>query len=309
MFLHSFPDLNWLKRQAEENFRAGRSWKSDQLPQQGWPSVVLNVETRQTYRDNIRGPLSLFMNLKGESVVEVNGRSNRIRQGFFYLSNQSQHYTLTVDQKTEIETFNIHFGDYLVDQVWQSLTRSENDLLENEFQVPAEPIAFHNRVFRKSESFDHRLMKIKEAEASPMRLEEELSKLIETLLSEEMKLRNIARSLPAIKRATREEIIKRLSCATDLIYATYDRPLTLDEMAAASCLSKFHFLRLFRVAFGKTPGQFLDELRIDKAKEQIRKTDLTIHEIGRNLGFKNASSFSRMFYNQVGVYPSALRTG
>lgn len=309
MFLHSFPDLNWLKRQAEENFCSGRSSHGEALPQKGWPSVILNVETKNTHRDNIRGPLSLFMNLKGESVVEVTGRSTRVREGFFYLSNQSQHYTLTIDEKTETQTFNIHFGDYLVDQVWHSLIKPENYLLENEFSIPAESMAFHNRLFRKSTLFENILITLKETEGSGLRFEEGLGKLIEALLQEETKLGNVAQRLPAIKKATRAEIIKRLSRATDLIYAKYDRNLTLDEIAAASCLSKFHFLRLFRVAFGKTPGQFLDEVRIDKAKEQVTKTNLTIQEISRNLGFQNASSFSRMFHNRVGVYPSVLRGG
>jgi AraC family transcriptional regulator len=307
MFLQSFPDLTWLKRQAEENFREGRSWKGDALPQKGWPNVILNVQANQVYRDNIRGPLSLFMNVRGESIVETDGRSARVREGFFYITNQGQHYTLSIDEKTTTETFNIHFGEYLVDHVWQSLTQKENDLLDNLFKVPPEPLAFHNRLLRKSERFNRLLYQLKEIAPSALKTEEILAELVEALLQEEMNLRSLSEKLPATKQATRQEILRRLSFATDFLYANFDRDISLDEIAEASCLSKYHFLRLFKTTFNKTPGQFLDEIRVGIAIRRITKTKQSIHDIARELGYRNSSSFSRMFHQRVGVYPSALR--
>lgn len=309
MFLQSFPDLAWLKKQAEENFREGRSWKGDALPQKGWPNVILNVQAKHVYRDNIRGPLSLFMNLKGVSIVEVDGRSSRVADGFFYLSNQSQRYTLSIDEKTTTQTFNIHCAEYLVDQIWQSLTQKEGDLLEKPFEFPDQPMAFHNRLVRKSNRFESILSELREGEHTPLKIEEKLGELIETLLLEETRLQRLTGNLPATKIATRREIMKRLTAATDFIYANFDRGIDLDEIASASCLSKFHFLRLFKATFNKTPGQFLDEIRIDKAVERITRTKQSINDIARSVGYRNASSFSRMFYQRVGVYPSALRAG
>lgn len=65
MFCQSFPDLAWLKKQAESRFANQRGWNNQALSHTGWPTVILNVRAGETYRDNIPGPLSLFTNLNG----------------------------------------------------------------------------------------------------------------------------------------------------------------------------------------------------------------------------------------------------
>src|SRR5262245_24650754 len=121
MIFRQFPDLTWLKAQTEKRFADRKGWNGLTLSQEGWPTVILNVTTENTYRDNIRGPLSLFTNLSGESHVETGSKRVRIREGFFYLSNHDQHYTLDIKEAAPSETFNIHFGEYFADQVFQSL--------------------------------------------------------------------------------------------------------------------------------------------------------------------------------------------
>src|SRR5690349_21527217 len=112
MILREFPNLTWLKQQAEARFSNRTAWDGRPLPQSGWPNVILNVETKQTYRNNIRGPLSLFTNIQGESTVETGSKRVKIKENFFYLSNQAQHYTLDINEAKPTQTFNIHFGEY-----------------------------------------------------------------------------------------------------------------------------------------------------------------------------------------------------
>jgi AraC family transcriptional regulator len=116
MVFHQFPDLQWLKNQAETNFRNRQAWQGRSLPTEGWPSVVMNVKTNHTFRDNIRGPLSLFANLDGSSIVHAGSKVAKVNSDFFFVSNQDQHYTLEVDSKSETETINIHFGEYWADR-------------------------------------------------------------------------------------------------------------------------------------------------------------------------------------------------
>src|SRR5690349_3848279 len=96
MILHQFPDLQWLKKQAEDNFANRKDYAGKTLPTSGWPTVLLNVKSGSTVRDNIRGPLSIFTNLSGSSVVECNGNRSQVREGFLYTSNHDQRYTLEI---------------------------------------------------------------------------------------------------------------------------------------------------------------------------------------------------------------------
>lgn len=308
MILREFPNLQWLKQQAEHRFAARKSWTGAALQHGGWPTVILNVATRSTYRDNIRGPLSLFTNLSGESSVKVGNKQVQIREGLFFLSNHDQHYTLEIDQPTAGQTFNIHFGEYFTDQVFQSLFHSPEKLLEKNFELPRERLEFHNRLHYRSETITGILKDLHSADQSSLVLEEKLYALICELLSEETALTKKKQAMPVLKSSTREELFKRLLSATDYIHAFFDRDLPLEALATVSCLSKFHFLRLFKTAFDKTPHQFISEVRVQRGKELLRHTSLEVHEIARAVGFTSASSFSRMFFQQTGLYPSSFRS-
>jgi AraC family transcriptional regulator len=307
MILRQFPDLQWLKQQAEQRFQNRKGVNGRILMTQGWPTVILNTQAKETYRDNIKGPLSLFANLSGESNVHVEGRRAIIKEDFFFLSNQDQCYTLEIDQQKPTETFNIHFGEHFAEKVFESLRHSPEYLLENNFEKLHQPISFHNRLQQHDDITRQLLLKIKHQDEDSLLLEETLYTLLTHLLQNENDVKERISKLPSMKSSTREELIHRLFIAKDYIYSFYDQSLSLEEIANASCLSKFHFLRLFKIAFQKTPHQFINEVRIQKAKILLRETQLEVHDIARQTGFMNSSSFSRMFYNNVGAYPTQFK--
>jgi AraC family transcriptional regulator len=141
----------------------------------------------------------------------------------------------------------------------------------------------------------------------PLLLEECLFKLLVHLFQQDMNVRNKMQQLPVMKSSTRHELLQRLLLATDYIFSFYDQSLSLEELAQVSCLSKFHFLRLFKLVFNKTPHQFINEVRIDRAKTLLRATALEVNEIALQTGFENASSFSRMFFQKTRIYPTQYR--
>ena len=305
MFLNQFPDLAWLKRESESRFEARKGWDGRMLPQKGWPNVVLNVNSESCHRDHIRGPFSIFTNLAGESAVEVNGKTTRIKDGFYFVTNQDQYYTLDIEAKTKTETFNIHFGNYFVEELGKTLSSKPEWLLENVFTPGLETTALDNRLNQRSPLLTTLLFRLKEQKAtSTLHFEQLLASIAEHVCSEQIKLRKLAQHLPVIKSTTREEIFKRLGDAVDYLYSFYEHDITLEQLAQASCLSKFHFLRLFKIAYGKTPGQFLDEVRIKKAIELLKHHAMPVNAIAKSVGYSNSASFSRMFRNHTGVYPT-----
>src|SRR6266436_4697111 len=75
---------------------------------------------------------------------------------------------------------------------------------------------------------------------------------------------------PALELETMgAEVYQRLCRARAFIDHCYDHPLSLDQISSQACFSRYHFLRLFRQAFNKTPHQYLIERRIEKAKELL----------------------------------------
>ena len=308
MLLHQFPDLTWLKVQAEKNFADRQGWCGRELPHEGWPNVVLQVSAAETCRDNIRGPLSLFMNLSGESVVTTGKRRVVVPEDFFFITNPNQYYTLEIERRRTAKTFNIHFGDYFADQVFQAFSSSETHLLDHPFACPHERLEFHNRLHHRSPALNRVVAEISEARELPsLWLEEKLTDVVCLLLVEEKKLLSLRAGLPVLKSSTRAEILRRLLHVTDYIHTHLDKDISLEQLSRIACLSKFHFLRLFKVAFQTTPYQFINAERIRRAKKMMRHTTLEVRDVARTLGYENASAFSRMFFRQEGVYPTQLR--
>jgi AraC family transcriptional regulator len=307
MIFNEFPDLQWLKEQAEKRFADRKAYDGTALKHRGWPTVILNVQSAETYRDNIRGPLSLFTNFSGSSQVSVDGKSVLIKEGCFFLSNPDQRYTLEIHRTKPAETFNIHFGENFADEVFHSLHTSAEIILHQPLQQSLQRVDFFNRLSLRSTEITAILQRIQIHKLAGIALEEQLCNLIQLFLIEERLLHIQSRAIPVIKSSTREEIQKRLLSATDYIHTYYDRDLSLDEVAAASCLSKFHFLRLFKILHQKTPHQFVNEVRVHRGQALLKHTTLEVSEIASAVGFSSASSFSRMFYQQTGSYPSAYR--
>lgn len=305
MVLHTFPDLQWLKKEAEASFSSGKNAAGNALQHKGWPTVVLNVSASDVHRDNIKGPLSVFANLSGESIVEADNRRVKIREGYFFITNPGQHYTLDIGN-CKSETLNIHFGNYFGRHVYNSQIQTLESLLECGESSVDDP-AFHNRLYHRNEKFNALLYDIKSSANDKLLLEEKLIELMSVLISENNNDKKLKDQLPAIKTSTREEIMKRLLVSVDFIHSEYQQSISIDDLAATSCLSKFHFLRLFKVAFNTTPHQLLSEIRVSRAIALLKTTDLPVTDIATQSGFRDASSFSRMFQNQTGLYPTQYR--
>ena len=103
---------------------------------------------------------------------------------------------------------------------------------------------------------------------------------------------------------THQESLQRVR---EIIDARYTEPLDLNELARTANFSRFHFLRLFRRAFHTTPHEYLIRKRIERAKELLAQSELTVTQICFEVGFESLGSFSTLFHKVVGWSPSIYR--
>jgi AraC-like DNA-binding protein len=96
--------------------------------------------------------------------------------------------------------------------------------------------------------------------------------------------------------------------AKDLIDRDYAQPLDVPALARAAYSSPAHFSRGFKQAFGETPHRYLQRRRIERAKELLRATGLSVTEVSVEVGFRSLGSFSAAFRELVGEPPSAYAT-
>ena len=100
------------------------------------------------------------------------------------------------------------------------------------------------------------------------------------------------------------DLLVHLRRARDHADRNYSEPLDLTQLAAVAGISKYHFQRLFRATYGKTPATYLTERRIERAQDLLRATNLTVTEVCHAVGFSSLGSFSSRFGELVGETPS-----
>ena len=100
---------------------------------------------------------------------------------------------------------------------------------------------------------------------------------------------------------------RHLLRARDLVDARYFEPIGVDDLARAAGLSRFHFSREFRKAFGESPHAYLLTRRLERAAALLRGTDRRVAEICFAVGLRSVGSFTTSFTRTFGLSPTAYR--
>ena len=100
---------------------------------------------------------------------------------------------------------------------------------------------------------------------------------------------------------------RHLLRAKDLADARYFEPLGVDDLARAAGLSRAHFSREFRGAFGESPHSYLLTRRMERAAALLRNTDRSVADVCLSVGLQSIGSFTTSFKRTYGVSPTAYR--
>jgi AraC-like DNA-binding protein len=101
---------------------------------------------------------------------------------------------------------------------------------------------------------------------------------------------------------------RHLLRARDLADSRYFERLTVSDMARAAGLSRAHFSREFRKAFGESPHSYLLTRRLERAGALLRNTDRSVAEICFSVGLSSVGSFTSSFTRVYGRSPTAYRS-
>lgn len=111
-------------------------------------------------------------------------------------------------------------------------------------------------------------------------------------------------SRPDLLRAGEE---KRISAAVHYLETQSGHDVELDKLASIACMSKFHFLRVFRRVTGVTPYKYLLSIRLKRAAVSLLRSDDAVSAIAYDAGFGDLSTFNHRFRDVFGQTPTAFR--
>ncbi len=253
--------------------------------------------------------LSLKSFYRGSAKYRVQQREYDVDEKNYLILNDCTRYDLNIESKTDTESFCVFFSPDFVSYVVSELSATDEKLLD--FSV--EKIGGINLIEKKYPHLGPVSKILQEGKAESRDCGSELGKeefyyrlLTAICLQNDRSLRE-AEQLIFKKKATREEIYRRINYAHDFIESNYTQDLSLKEIAKVAMLSENHLLRNFRQIFKISPFQYIVKLKIAAAKRRLRETDAPISEIAALSGYSSLSNFSCYFKSITGDSPSDYR--
>lgn len=108
-------------------------------------------------------------------------------------------------------------------------------------------------------------------------------------------------------RLTGSDIPEKIHMLIDHIYANYAEELSLDDLSEISGYNKYYLCRIFKKHFQMSPRDYIIQLRILRARELLRDTEMPVQKIGDIVGIRDTNYFYRLYKAKTGVSPALYR--
>lgn len=103
-----------------------------------------------------------------------------------------------------------------------------------------------------------------------------------------------------------EESTKRLNKVKEYILSNYNREIKIEELAAIVNLNSVYFGVYFRKNIGQTIGDYINQIRINRARDLLTTGEYKVNEAAYQCGFNDSLYFSKVFKKFMGISPSSL---
>ena len=243
----------------------------------------------------------------GEEIYYANNKRYIVKEGEYIIGNEFTKSTVKINQKDQVQGLCIDISSQIISEVALYYDLNGSDL--KEFLLSDQ--FFVNRYNIKNTSLGYTLneinKKIKQGNLMNDLQEKELFySLAESVITDQRFVFNHLGKMDFRKNITNEEVFRALLDAKTFIDEHLTDNLTLDEISLKIGISKYHFLRVFKNAFGVTPYQYQKQKKLDQAFSYLKKGN-DIFETAIRLGYPDVQSFSKAFKLRFGQTPGSLR--
>ena len=233
----------------------------------------------------------------GEERYFIDSRALTVDDDNYLIFNDRRTYASSIRSVRPVRSFSIFFRPGFAEEVLGGMLTPQDRILERGGETERRSVEFaehlrpHDRIV--TPVLRYIAFHVEQGVDDDAWYEEQLSFLLERMLNSHRLTAQAIQSLSASRSAKRQELYRRLSWGRDFIHSNYQQPITIDDMARAACLSKYHFIRLFHALEGVTPYRYLQQKRVAAAQRLLSTTDLSHVEIAEQVGFDHRSTMFR----------------
>lgn len=225
--------------------------------------------------------------LRGSAVQILNGERYEMSHGVIYMLNPTDFHSIETDGAT---VYNIMFSEEMLDEtVLQKILSIDKNIIfrlnENEMNAAEFMISQMLYEFENNTAFSDAII-------------ENLMECLFIMILRKCDLESDEYS-PSENDAIRKSIL--------YLHSHFRENPTLAQLAAVAGFNKNYFSGLFHATTGKTYKEYISSLKLEHAKKLALTSTLPVTEICYASGFNSLTNFLRVFKNEYGISPAAMR--
>lgn len=255
--------------------------------------VKLTVLNRKSSLEHAHRDIELIYVIKGELQVKINGEDYHLSTSEIILINSNEFHSFQSNQDNLFVIIHFNYDELTSLLSQRNLMFSRDSLNQNfinhEIRVAIEELL---TVYMKQDI------------GSQMEFLEKAYKLSAIFTSKLLKQNSQLHVDTNLSLKGQDD---RLADILDFIQSNFREPLSLDEVAGLYFLSSPYLSKFFKKQTGKTFSQYLNEVRLAHAVNELANTDKPITRIALDNGFPNLSAFNRVFNEQYQIKPVDYR--
>lgn len=289
-------------------------WRAEHGEMQGINNGFALFSSQNLLGEDQKTRLSVRFGLKGTQEYHIDGAQLKVNESQFLVMNEETEYTVAAQNNEDITMLAFCFNeDFVTDFVNYHRNSSQNLLDEfGLYNLKGERPEFPLHTLLAHERIKESIQNILDVKAHYGTEEVDdysiFNKVLSLIFGECDSILKSFDHQDVVKKSTKVELYKRLSIARDYIQAHFTEDVNLNELSKVACLSPYHFHRAFKQTFGITPKKFVTGLRIERAKWLLLNRPMSVQMVCHAVGFKDVSSFTRLFAGYAGHTPSVFRS-
>lgn len=256
-----------------------------------------NWECGTSFKEHWHEHLQIFYCVSGKALLKCGNKTfNIIPEDIVIINIGELHYLESLDNNFKFYLIRIDLPFLFSDQVDLCQTKYLSPLCENS-------ILFKNMI-KDDKKISNCIKDIlneyfKEKIGFELSVKSSLYNLVVLLL------RNYVEKFEQNKQSTYKiDNSSQFQMVFEFIDNNYNKKICTEELASITHVSTYYFCRIFKKMTGKTTTEYINEVRLKKSINLLKKSNMNITEIATNCGFNDVNYFSRLFKKKYGICPS-----
>lgn len=288
-------------------------WRAEHGEMEGIDNGFALFTSQNLLGEDQKTRFSIRFGLEGTQEYHIAGTQLRVNNDQFLVMNAGTEYTVKSADHEDVTMLAFCFNEGFISDFIQFHRSSVLNMLENhtlytcktdELEFPLHTLPFNGKVSELISRITYAKNLLTDEEVDDYAI---FNLVLEAVFSDCNSLSQLFNKQEIVKESTKVELFKRLSIARDYIQAYYVQDINLNELSRVACLSPYHFHRAFKNTFGITPKKYVTGLRIERAKWLLIHKSMSVQMVCHEIGFRDVSSFTRLFTAYTGMTPSVFR--